>query len=62
MREILKIVNFYVRDRQMGHVLRRSLLSKSASDIGNGTWDAEVWLNTQTFLESSFGTGREIVG
>ena len=39
MREILQIVNFYVRDRDMGEVLRRSLLTTSSMRLQEGNWD-----------------------
>ena len=64
VREILKLVNFYVRDREMGEVLRRCILTSSRKDLAEHgkSWDSLKWQNTQHFLESSFGVKTKIVG
>ena len=46
LRQILKIVNFHVRDREMGEVLRKSLLTKCGTDIADQTWDSQKWTTT----------------
>lgn len=57
----MRIINFYVRDRQLGEVLRRSLLTKSQTDLKNGTWDSVKWINTLAFLKSSFGVDAVMI-
>ena len=61
MREILKIVNFYVRDRSMGEILRRSVLTKAGSDLNSEKWDDQKWNTTHSFLLSSFGVKTDII-
>ena len=37
IREILKMTNFYVRDRQMSYILRKSFLTLANKDLKEGT-------------------------
>ena len=43
VRQLLKLVNFYVRDRTMSSVLRRSILTTSGNDLSKEAWDRHKW-------------------
>ena len=55
LRSCLKIVNWYVRDRQMQSVLRTSLLTAAQSPISE-----RKWKRTENYLKTAFGVGKEI--
>ena len=55
LRGCLKIVNWYVRDRQMQRVLRTSLLTAAQSSISE-----RKWKRTENYLKTAFGVDKEI--
>ena len=64
VRQLLKVVNFYARDRIIGIVLRRSILTTACHDLSreDSCWDSQKWDTTNEFFHSSFGVDRAIVG
>ena len=56
LRNILQITNYYVRDRQMSYILRKSMLTQANKDSKDKTWEKNLpkWQATLKFLESSF--------
>ena len=61
IREILKMTNFYVRDRQMSYILRKSFLTLANKDLKEGTsqqnW--KKWQASLDYMKSSFAIDND---
>ena len=64
LRDILRITNYYVRDRQMSQILRSSVLTQAHRESTENTWEKNIekWISTLDFFKSSFAVNQSMNG